>query len=91
MKLLYFLPHITNNGGMERIVIDKINYLSDKGHDISLAYFGKEKDMPFFFLDEKVHRIAICEYKGTISFLSRIKQSFRIIYLLKNIKKMSII
>lgn len=70
---------------MERIVIDKINYLSEKGHDISVAYFGNEGDVPFFFIDEKVNRIAICEYKGTTSFLSRLRQSIKIIYVLKNI------
>ena len=70
---------------MERIVIDKINYLSEKGYYISVAYFGNKDDVPFFFIDEKVHRIAMCEYKGTTSFLSRLRQSIKILYVLKNI------
>ena len=70
---------------MERIVIDKINYLSEKGYYISVAYFGNKDDVPFFFIDEKVHRIAICKYKGTTSFLSRLRQSIKILYVLKNI------
>ena len=85
MKLLYFLPHITNNGGMERIVIDKINYLSEKGYDISVAYFGNKDDVPFFPLDKRVNRIALCNYEGTLSFVSRIKYGGRLIQTLKEV------
>lgn len=38
MKVLYFLTHVTNSGGMEHIVIDKINYLANHGYYVSLAY-----------------------------------------------------
>ena len=64
MKLLYFLTHITNSGGMEHIVIDKINYLANHGYYVSLAYFGTYDDDSFFPIDEKVKRIPIIQKKG---------------------------
>lgn len=48
MKVLYFLTHVTNSGGMEHIVIDKINYLANHGYYVSLAYFGTYDDDSFF-------------------------------------------
>lgn len=50
MKILYFLPHITNSGGMERIVMDKINYLVQEKYQVYLAYFGKEMILHFSIL-----------------------------------------
>lgn len=48
MNILYFITHITNSGGMEHIVIDKINYFVEHGYNISLAYFGNKADISFF-------------------------------------------
>lgn len=70
---------------MERIVIDKINYLSEKGYEISVAYFGNKDDVPFFPLDKRVNRIALCNYEGTLSFMSRIKYGGRLIQTLKEV------
>lgn len=63
MKVLYFLTHVTNSGGMEHIVIDKINYLANHGYYVSLAYFGTYDDDSFFPIDEKVKRIPIIQKK----------------------------
>lgn len=73
MKLLYFLPHITNSGGMERIVIDKLNYLVEQGSQVSLAYFGKLEDKPFFPLSETVKKIPIHEREDSGSFVGKLK------------------
>lgn len=55
MRLLYFLNSIINSGGMERIVIDKINYLVGlDGYEVALAYYGTEADKPFFPIDQRV-------------------------------------
>ena len=55
MRLLYFINIITNSGGMERIVIDKINYFVDVAHfDVALCYFGSRSDAPFYTLDKRV-------------------------------------
>lgn len=72
MKILYFLNHITNSGGMERIVIDKINYLADSGYDVSLAYYGTKEDKTFYQLNENVKRLPIVRYDGDSSFIKRI-------------------
>lgn len=71
MKILYFLGHITNSGGMERIVIDKINYLADSGYDVSLAYYGTKEDKTFYPLNENVKRCPIVRYDGNQSFIKR--------------------
>lgn len=55
MRLLYFLNSITESGGMERIVIDKINYLAGlDSYKVALAYYGTEADKSFFHIDERV-------------------------------------
>ena len=55
MRLLYFINSITNSGGMERIVIDKINYLAAQdGYHVALSYFGTEQDKSFFAIDDRV-------------------------------------
>lgn len=55
MKLLYFINSITNSGGMERIVIDKINYLVNlDDYEVALSYFGSKEDHPFFKIDNRV-------------------------------------
>lgn len=69
---MYFLPHITNSGGMERIVIDKINYLAQKGHMVYLAYFGNETDNTFYHLDDKVCKCPIQFDTNKVSFTKRI-------------------
>ena len=72
MRLLYFINSITNSGGMERIVIDKINYLVNiEDNEVSLAYYGSEDDMPFFPIDERVKRKVVLSRKGTNSFTKR--------------------
>lgn len=64
MRLLYFLNSITNSGGMERIVIDKINYLVGlDGYEVALAFFGTMEDTPFFPMDERVKLYPMGEQK----------------------------
>lgn len=51
-KLLYILTDIATNGGVDRIVFDKINALIDS-YDISILYLGN-RNSPFYKLDSKV-------------------------------------
>lgn len=69
---------------MEHIVIDKINYLSGKGYDVSLAYFGSSNDQPFFELVSSVHKIAIKNCNDTTSICGKIRN---ILYLVPELKK----
>lgn len=79
MKLLYFLPHITNSGGMERIVIDKINYLVNQGNQVCLAYFGDSSDISFFPIHGNVKRIAMREREDSGSFAGKLKSVRKLI------------
>ena len=85
MKILYLLPHITNNGGMERIVIDKINYLVNKGYKVALAYYGSKYDMPFFYIDKDVKLIPILNVNSYRKFLDKIKLVPKLFYSLLDI------
>lgn len=55
MRLLYLIDSITNSGGMERIVIDKINYLADVVHyEIYLSYYGNKQEVSLFPISERI-------------------------------------
>lgn len=51
-KLLYILTDIATNGGVDRIVFDKINALIDS-YNTSILYLGN-RNTPFYGLDSKV-------------------------------------
>lgn len=69
---------------MEHIVIDKINYLSKHGYNVSLAYFGSPNDKPFFDLASSVNKLAIENCKDTTSIGGKIRN---IIHLVPELKK----
>jgi glycosyltransferase involved in cell wall biosynthesis len=76
MKVLYFINGIKNNGGIERVVIDKINYLSEVcKYDISLAYFGTKVDQPFFKISPMIHLIPLGNVSSGHYVLERIKMT----------------
>lgn len=53
MKIVYLLNKINGRGGLNRIVFDKINYLADF-YSVSVIYFGKKEDTPFYNVDKRV-------------------------------------
>lgn len=64
MKLLYFVNSLTNSGGIERILVDKMNYLAARptlAYEIHVSYFGKKDDALFYQLHSSIflHPIAI--------------------------------
>ena len=64
MKLLYFVNSLTNSGGIERILVDKMNYLAARpalSYEIHVSYFGKKDDDLFYQLHSSIylHPIAI--------------------------------
>lgn len=79
MRLLYFINDITLNGGIERIVIDKINFLAglDSFH-VSLAYYGTKHDIPFFAIDDRVSLIPMGEQSTGSSFILKICSYIRL-------------
>lgn len=47
MKIIYCLHGTYNSGGMERIVINKANYLAKIGHDVSIVTTEQKGHKPF--------------------------------------------
>lgn len=86
MRLLYFINSIKNNGGMERIVIDKINYLAElKDYEVALAYFGTAHDTPFFHIDSRILLVPMGEQSTGGSFTRRLWSFVRLPQKVKNI------
>lgn len=54
MKIVYCTKHITNNGGVERILTLKANHLADKGYEVSIISVADTFDKPFYDIDPRV-------------------------------------
>lgn len=55
MKILYVIEHISAKGGLERIVIDKMNALSeDEALDVTLLTIWKDTDRPAYPVGPRV-------------------------------------
>lgn len=57
MKILYLIHGTFNSGGMEKIVLEKANYLAEYGYDISIITTEQKGRENFFYLSKKVKRI----------------------------------
>ncbi len=79
MKLLYLINQITNSGGIERIVIDKVNYLVEHGYRVGLVYYGIRGETSFYPIDSRVELMPISRDVSSSSFTTKIL-SFRDIY-----------
>lgn len=74
MKILYNLASTFNSGGMERIVLAKINYLSKLGYDVTLVTTDQQGRTPFFTISKSVKLIDLnINYSDkTTSFIHKI-------------------
>lgn len=75
MKLLYFVNSLTNSGGIERILVDKVNYLAglpNVPYDIHVAYYGRKSDKLFYRLHPSVTLHPINIMDSTSSFSKKI-------------------
>ena len=59
MKLLYILGNIINKAGVERIMTQKINYLAETGHDISLLTTDQNNQPLSFPISKNVHYLSL--------------------------------
>ena len=60
MKLLYVIEHISTVGGLERILIDKMNALAaEPEFEVALMTIWQDDDRPAFPLDERVGRVCL--------------------------------
>ena len=87
MKLLYFTIQINMVGGLARIVIDKINWLVDKGYDITLCNIEALDVKPAYPIDPRVKLIRgdiqtkpggiMTRAKGVMGAVNRTKEVIR--------------
>lgn len=60
MKLLYVIEHISTVGGLERILIEKMNALSaEDGFEVVLMTVWQDKNKPAFPLSERVGQVCL--------------------------------
>ena len=57
MKIIYCLASTCNPGGMEKIVIQKANWLANKGHDVTIVTTEQKKRENYFNMDSRINRI----------------------------------
>lgn len=57
MKLVYCLAATYNSGGMERIVISKVNYLAELGYNITIITTEQKGKSSFFPIHDRVQTI----------------------------------
>lgn len=57
MKIAYCLHSTFNSGGMERIILNKANYLAIKGYDITIITTEQKEKSSFFPLNQNVKTI----------------------------------
>ena len=82
MRLLYVLTDIATNGGVNRIVFDKINALIDS-YDISILYLGNRKT-PFYKLDSKVKTYNLpLRGKGIIKYMHLVNDYKKLLHRIK--------
>ncbi len=58
MKILYCIPSLSNAGGMERVITEKVNYLIQlPGYEITIVTTDQNGRPIYFSLDEKIQLI----------------------------------
>ena len=80
MVLYYFLSGISSKGGIERISIQKANYLVELGFSVSIVVLGTGNDIPAYPISSKINYIQIQKHPA-----SSIKQKIREVFRLKDI------
>ena len=80
MKLLYIMTQITENGGVQRVIFDKLNSLIEN-NSIDLIHLGGNNDVPAFYIDSRirVHGLSVASssqsvVKKTINFIKSFVQ-----------------
>lgn len=69
MKLVYCLAATHNSGGMERIVISKVNYLAELGYNVTIITTEQKGKAPFFHIHEMVKTIDLAiNYSDDINY-----------------------
>lgn len=88
MKLLYVITQITENGGVQRVIFDKLNYLVEN-NSIDLIHLGSNLDTPSFYVDSRirVHGLSLANKSSVKSKIENFIRSIkRFRYLVNSIK-----
>ena len=84
MKLLYVIEHISTVGGLERILIDKMNALAaEEGFQIVLMTVWQDKASPAFPLDRRIEQVCL-GVKRPASALGMLAAMPRVLYIYNN-------
>lgn len=80
MKILYLIPNLATSGGMERVLTEKVNYLSNlDGFNITIVTTDMmENEVPFFQLSGHVNLVRLSlNYKNIfgLNFFSKIEKT----------------
>ena len=60
MKILYVIEHISTQGGLERILIDKMNALANEpGCEVVLMTVWHDENAPAFPMDARVGQVCL--------------------------------
>lgn len=62
MKLIYFIPLLSNKGGQERTLTDKANYLARRGHEVLFVTYEHEGPLAYQLHDAVRHTDIHCHY-----------------------------
>lgn len=73
MNIVYINTSITNSGGMERILANKVNLLVERGYDVTIISMLKLEQEPFFTIDKRVKLVSLGFEKSELGekYLSR--------------------
>lgn len=84
MKILYCIDGTFNSGGMERVIINKANYLAEHGYNVFIITVNQKNRKPFFEINSKIQSIDLginysddkdlFFFKKSISFSRKLKQ-----------------
>lgn len=84
MKLLYVIEHISTVGGLERILIEKMNALAaEDGFEVVLMTVWQDEKVPAFPLDKRVTQICL-GVKRPISAWGMLAAMPRVLYIYNN-------
>ena len=83
MKLLFVLRNIVVHAGIERVMVDKMNYLAENGHDVTLVTYEQGQHPIVFTLHPLVKHVDI---KCCMFPLYRLRLPFRILKMWQMVK-----
>lgn len=62
MRLLYFIPLLSTKGGQERTLIDKANWLVEKGHEVIFVTYANDGPVAYSLYGRVRHIDFACPY-----------------------------